>query len=947
HDRGPELQALSTARREAGNGVPPAAIGSVKANIGHTKAAAGVAGLIKATMALYRQSLPPTTGCEAPHPLLTEAAPALRVLRGGACWPADLPLRAGVSAMGFGGINTHLVLEGIATERCGGWSVRERVLLASAQDAELFLLGAQDAEALQTQVEHLLTFAARLSRAELTDLAAQLAKTIDACDIRAAVVASNPIELASGFETLRSWLANRVTTQLDIRAGVFLSTSAAPPRIGFLFPGQGSPMHLSGGAWHRRFSCVQALYTQVKFPTDCDGRSTAVAQPAIVTASMAALRVLHSLGVTASIAIGHSLGELTALHWAGVLDEQALLRIATVRGKAMMKLGSSTGAMVSIGAGQDDVAALLGDGSVVIAGVNTPRQTVVSGEASAVAEIVAQARTRGLSTVTLPVSHAFHSPLVSSAIPLLAEQLAREIFHPVQRTVVSTVTGAPLTPDQDLRTLLADQVTAPVRFTEAVAAAAEGVGLWIEIGPGEVLSGLLRECIDMPVVSLDAGGPSLKGLLQAVGAAFVLGAPIHHEVLFAERFTRPFDLNWQPRFLTNPCELAPQPEIADRCRAEAIPASGSLETRRIDARPSTAPVDLIRQLVAARTELPISAVHDDSRLLGDLHLNSITVAQLVAEAARHLGSPPPVAPTDYADATVAGAAQALEELARTGGTSCGTTEAPEPLSGVDAWIRPFMIAWLERPLPRRQRTTETGVWRVIAPSDYPLTASLQQSLNRAGGGGVVVCLPPEPDAHHVSLLLEGARAVWANREGTRFVLVQHGGSAAAFARTLHLEMPEVVTCVVDLPMDHPHASAWVVAEVHAAVGFVEARYDAAGTRREPRLRLLSMNEEDVQLPLGPNDVLVVTGGGKGIAAECAFCLARETGVRLVLLGRSQPAADAELAVNLKRMAAAGIDFRYMAADVTDAEAVRVALCEVKTTLGPVTALLHGAGTNVL
>src|SRR5205823_3262013 len=120
-------------------------------------------------------------------------------------------------------------------------------------------------------------------------------------------------------------------------------------------------------------------------------------------------------------------------------------------------------------------------------------------------------------------------------------------------------------------------------------------------------------------------------------------------------------------------------------------------------------------------------------------------------------------------------------------------------------------------------------------------------------------------------------------------------------RTLHLETPTVTTCIVDVPVDHPQAVEWVLAEARAARGYAEAHYDATGKRYEPVLRLLPMSAEPAVLPLSPDDVLVVTGGGKGIAAECALVLARETGVRLALLGRSQPAADAELAANLVRM----------------------------------------------
>src|SRR5262249_36019512 len=157
------------------------------------------------------------------------------------------------------------------------------------------------------------------------------------------------------------------------QARVFLGIGGTMPRIGFLFPGQGSPVYLSGGALARRFACVRELYASASLPADADRSSTPIAQPAIITASLAAPRVLDKLGVTGCIAVGHSLGELTALRWAGVLDEEALLRIAAVRGKAMADLGSSVGGMASIGAGPQEVKGLLNGDSVVLAGLNSPR----------------------------------------------------------------------------------------------------------------------------------------------------------------------------------------------------------------------------------------------------------------------------------------------------------------------------------------------------------------------------------------------------------------------------------------------------------------------------------------------------------------------------------------------------------------------------------------------
>ena len=469
--------------------------------------------------------------------------------------------------MGFGGINTHVTLEATDDDRRQSLTSRERALLTSAQDDELFLFSARDIAQLENQIERVLVYAERLSSSELTDLARRLSETLRPLPIRAAVVASSPAELSRRLEALRSRARSGATRLIDTNGGIFLCcepccepTSA---RVGFLFPGQGSPSYRDGGAWRRRFNFLEDLYDYTQQQWRGDGVSTDVAQPAIVASSVAALRVLSRLGITATVAVGHSLGEFTALHWAGSLDESSLLRIARVRGRAMAEVEGPAGAMLSVAAGRQAVEQILNGERVVIAGLNSPTQTVLSGAAVEINAVARRAEAHGLRTTLLRTSHAFHSPLVASAGTRLSAHLEREEFAQFQRPVFSTITGRHLGDDDDLRTLLREQVTSPVRFMEAVeAAVAEGVDLWLEVGPGQTLCGLIGEFRNEPAVALDAGGSSIRGLLNAVGACFCLGARVAHDELFADRFARSFDLDWHPRFFINPCELAPTDDDA-------------------------------------------------------------------------------------------------------------------------------------------------------------------------------------------------------------------------------------------------------------------------------------------------------------------------------------------------------------------------------------------------
>ncbi|HEV2999319.1 MAG TPA: SDR family NAD(P)-dependent oxidoreductase, partial [Solirubrobacteraceae bacterium] len=970
----------------------------------------------------------------------------------------------------FGGINTHVVLASDGPVPPRPLDDRERLLLRSAQDAELFVFAGPSAEEVGRAVARLRERAAGLSRAQLADAAALLAAEVagrDGAPVRAAVVASTPAEFAARLGALADLLADGATVAVGSPPGVFLGTGTERPRVGLLLPGQAAPSHATGGAMRRRFPVVEDLYAAAPPPAD-DTVETAFAQPAIVRASLAALRVLAELGIEAEAAVGHSLGELTALAWAGAVDEEAVLRIATARGRAMSELGEPGGAMASVALDPDAAAALAEGLPLAVAGLNAPAQTAVSGPAAAIEALVARARARGIAAARLRVSHAFHSPAMAPAAGALAAALDAETIGRPVRTVVSTVSGAPVG-DDDVRELLLRQLTQPVRFAGAATAAFADLDLIVEAGPGRILTGLVAGALPVPAVATDAGGPSLAGLLAAAGAAWALGAPVRLDALFAARFTRPIDLDQPPRLFENPCERAPRPDAAPEdapahdpaeeeavlaphppehapavhgpiesadpdCLAAALEAAyaapaampdepaaprasegvavegaagrgaagaaepiaagrratedgaaepiaaargaaerGATEGRAAEqiaaergtaergadgeaaepiaaergaAEPDGVPADrlaLVRGLVAARAELPLDAILPGSRLLDDLHLNSIVVSEIAVEASRRLGLPPPPAPSALANATVEALAGALADG---GAAALAATGADRDPPGAGSWTRAFAVELVERPLRSSPAPANaTGRWHVVAPPGDPLGRALGRALARDRRGGVALCLPPEPATSDLPLVLDAARAVLGGERPRRLVVAQSGGGGGGFARALHLEAPDVATCVVDVPAARRDPEL-IAAEAAAHVsGFVEARYDADGSRREPVLRHLQLPAAAATPSLGPRDVLLVAGGAKGIAAECALALVRGTRAAVACLGRTDPSADPALAAALDRLGAGGNRVTYVRADVTDASAVAAAVSEVEAALGPVTAVLHAAGRN--
>ncbi|MGY0007867.1 beta-ketoacyl synthase N-terminal-like domain-containing protein, partial [Micromonospora sp. I033] len=677
-----ELRALLGVR---GPAAPPAVLGSIKANIGHTKAAAGVAGLIKAVLAVHREVLPPTTGCRRPHPLLAEGG-ALRVTDAARPWQAG-ERYASVSAMGFGGINTHVVLGGTAPSAPRPLSAHVRRLSRPHPDHELVVCGAPDAAALTGLLTRLRAAATALSRPELTDLAAGLAAGHRAdAPARFAAAVRDADGLVTAVDRALGHLAGGGRRLLDPGRGVFLVVGE-PLRVGLLFPGQAAPVHTDRGALGHllddadtgtgsgRDSAPDGAPDQAQ-PAPAEPVDTAVAQPAIVADSLAGIRWLERLGARPVGAVGHSLGELAALSWAGAVDAGDTLALARARGVAMSSATEVPSGMLSLRADLETARELADGTGAVVAADNGERHVVVAGARPELDRVAAAARRAGIEATPLPVSHAFHSPLMAPAAEALRATAARIPWRRPARPVASTVTGA-WWGDDDPVEVLVRQLTGPVRFREALRLL--DADLLVEVGPGRMLAAL-AEAAGRTAVSLDAGAADGAGVAAGTAALFAAGAVDDVTPFFARRFTRPFDLDRERAFLVNPCEQEP-PAVALPAHRAATP----------DPRPRPAPAarpadgrgtaELVAARVADLAELPAAEVGPGTRLLADLHLNSIRVGQLAAEIAGELGRALPATPLSLANATVGEFAAAIEGL-----PTADEPAAELPAAGVGPWV---------------------------------------------------------------------------------------------------------------------------------------------------------------------------------------------------------------------------------------------------------------------
>ncbi|ORT55774.1 type I polyketide synthase [Streptomyces sp. CB03238] len=521
-------------------------LGSVKSQLGHTKCAAGLAGLIKAVRAVHGGVRPPTLHLTSPNPAWrpdtspfffdTEARP----------WTAPAARRvAAVSAFGFGGANYHAVLAGHADADDPAHGL-------DAWPAELFCFRGADRPAARRAMDRL---AARLEQNHaagrpwpLRDLAAETCLD-DQSTVQVAIVATDLDDLAAKLDRAGEFAPGD---------GVYVRGEDASGQVAFLFPGQGSqrPGMLSDLfiAFPRLRTLlydadprtVAAMFPPAAFTAaDRDAQraaitDTRIAQPALGLAGSAAHLLLTSLGVRPDCTAGHSYGELVALRAAGAYDTATLLRLSTRRAEAILTAaGNDPGAMAAVSAAPDGLPRL--PSGCVLANHNAPRQSVISGPSPAVDAAIGALREAGIPAERLPVACAFHSEVVAGATGALAAELAGTAVAAPAVPVWSNTTARPYPGDPAaVGELVARQLAEPVRFTEQIEAMyASGVRTFVEAGPGRVLSGLVGRILgDRPhtAVPLDIPGRhGLTRLLTALAELVAAGVDIDPVPLFKDR----------------------------------------------------------------------------------------------------------------------------------------------------------------------------------------------------------------------------------------------------------------------------------------------------------------------------------------------------------------------------------------------------------------------------
>ncbi|MEU2514276.1 type I polyketide synthase, partial [Streptomyces syringium] len=527
----------------------PLLLGTIKSNIGHSQAAAGVAGVIKMVMAMRHGVLPKTLHADTPSSHVDWTAGDVSLLTEARDWPeADHPRRAGVSSFGVSGTNAHVIIEQApadTTTAAGEEPVRR-------PGAVPWVLSGRTAEALRDQAAALLSRLEAETRPAALDVALSLATSRAGFEHRLAVVADDGDGLRAA---LAAWAANGTAP------GAVEGLAAGRAKSAVLFSGQGSQRLGMGRELYGSFpvfaEALDAVLAELDPLLDRPLRDvmwgddaaaldeTGHTQPALFAIEVALYRLVESWGVTPDFVAGHSIGEIVAAHVAGVFSLADACRLVAARGRLMQALPSG-GAMVAVQATEAEVLPLLTDG-VSIAAVNGPSSVVVAGEETAVLDLAGRLAAEGRKTSRLSVSHAFHSPLMEPMLEDFRTVVTGLAFAEPAIPVVSTLTGALAgigelcAPEYWVR-----HAREAVRFADGVRAlAAEGVGTLLELGPDGVLSAMAQESVPagtltVPVLRKDR--PEETTAVTALARLHTAGVRVDWQAFFAGTGARRVDL---------------------------------------------------------------------------------------------------------------------------------------------------------------------------------------------------------------------------------------------------------------------------------------------------------------------------------------------------------------------------------------------------------------------
>ena len=468
------------------------AIGSIKTNMGHLTAAAGVAGLIKTILAMNNKLLPASLGFDRPNPAIDFENSPFFINAKLSDWHSNTPLRAGVSSFGVGGTNVHIIIE--------EYPIQQKVS-GSSRPIQLLMWSAKSENSLKGYAIELGKFVQSKPDAQLADIAFSLNKTRDTFAHRSFLLSSN------GIEASQELLSNEKNT---VKTSVL---KVAPNEIVFLFPGQGAQFSQMGINLYKyekvykdaidicadfllekfKLDIRDILYPEIVTPeTEAKLKDTRFTQPALFVTEYALAQLWLSWGIKPTAFCGHSIGEFVAAHLAGVFNLQDALHLIAIRGRLVSELPG--GSMLSVRLAEDKLKDILPD-NLSIAAINSNAMCVVSGEDEIIEKFSKSLEELEIANKLLFTSHAFHSTMMNPILDIFEEEVKKIQLNKPILPIVSTVTGTRLLDDEAIDTKYwANHLRNTVRFADAANTllTLEDV-IFLEVGPGLTLTTLTKQ----------------------------------------------------------------------------------------------------------------------------------------------------------------------------------------------------------------------------------------------------------------------------------------------------------------------------------------------------------------------------------------------------------------------------------------------------------------------
>ena len=612
-----ELTALTDMLNQSGAIANQTHLGSVKTQIGHTKCAAGLAGLIKATLSAYYGIKPPTINLKTPNSYYNGSTSPFAFHTEAALWLEEKRY-AGVSAFGFGGTNFHAVIE-------SSHQVSDLVPAMKSWPSELFVFRGNTYEAAKSRLTTVKNLLDDNDNIDLKDIAYSLAVENDQ-PVQLSIVADRPEDLLMKIDLALSGIESKDTYITRKKDG----------KVAFMFPGQGSQRINMARDLFVIFPAMRKLlkgkpeYEKVLFPNavfDEDSlkiqkdriKDTRMAQPLLGIVDLALANFLKELGMVPDMVAGHSYGELPALCFAGAFDEDQLVFLSEQRAQSILDAvtGEDTGAMIAVNGRQEELSKwITGVADVYAVNFNSPTQQVLAGTTPAIKKLSETLKAAKVSFRPLEVACAFHSPVVAKSKENYQTVLSQVNFNDLSLPVWSNTTAKTYPVNAEaVKERLTDHLVQPVQFVEQVQQMyADGARIFIEVGPGKVLTSLVKACLakdELLLYAEDNGHNKITHLLCTLASYMATGRALKVEKLFDGREGKLLNLD-------EPGQYKKSPTVWSVNGQHAFPTVGKLPA--YGASPIIEPLKM--KNIEGRTEI-INTSSNAAELMMQEYLNSM------------------------------------------------------------------------------------------------------------------------------------------------------------------------------------------------------------------------------------------------------------------------------------------------------------------------------------